>query len=132
MTANSEAFRRFSLDLDGWLKSIPDEVVKPARDKIAIQALRGVVLKTPVDTGRARGNWQIGENPPEIARLDPAGALAIADGTAGILRAAAFDVITIANNLPYILGLEEGRSRQAPAGMVGLTLAEIETQFRTI
>ena len=100
--------------------------------KIALQVLRGVVLKTPVDTGRARGNWQVTIGEPaegEVANLDPSGGSTISEGTARILGAINFVVIWVVNNLPYIERLEDGYSTQAPEGMVVVTLAEIETQF---
>ncbi|MFM9433468.1 hypothetical protein ACFDR9_000509 [Janthinobacterium sp. CG_23.3] len=40
---------------------------------------------------------------------------------AGIPKAAAGNVYYIVNNRPYAVGLENGWSRQAPVGMVGLT-----------
>ena len=45
--------------------------------KVAFQVLKGVVEKTPVDTGRARGNWQVavdvGAGTATIGRNDPSG-----------------------------------------------------------
>lgn len=130
-----EATRRFDLEIADFFEKLPQEIVKPTRDKIALQALRGVVLRTPVDTGRARGAWLVGEgaaveDAPDTK--DKTGAAAISAGTRAILAAEPYGAIHISNNLPYILKLEDGSSQQAPAGMVGLTLAEIEAQFRVV
>lgn len=111
--------------------------------KIAMQALRGIVMRTPVDTGRARSNWQVSLDSPLLTNKDaysPGTKLGIGEsgnaesaiqvGAATIGSAPAFGVIYIANGLPYINRLENGWSGQAPAGMVRLTLDQIAAQFR--
>ena len=37
------------------------------------------------------------------------------------------DVIYLTNNLPYAVPLEEGYSKQAPAGMVALTVQDFQS-----
>lgn len=102
--------------------------------RIALDAVRRIVLRTPVDKGRARGNWfaQIGSAGTEISEsFDPTGSAAIqrANGALSAYRAYdGFPVISIYNNLPYINALEHGHSDQAPAGMVSITAAELATQ----
>lgn len=89
--------------------------------------------KTPVDTGRAQCNWHTSINSPEPYIKD-------VDGTSDsptppmlmpemdkIKSAKAEDTIYIQNNLPYIVGLEYGRSIQSPQGMVRLTMQEVST-----
>ena len=39
-------------------------------------------------------------------------------------------VWTIANNLPYVEALENGHSKQAPAGMVKLALLDVTTELQ--
>lgn len=99
--------------------------------RAGLEILSRVVLSTPVDTGRARGNWQtdIGSIPSgELSRLDPSGAQAISDGTTTISGAPAFPLIHIANNLPYIGALNYGKppgqqhSKQAPLQFVELAV----------
>ena len=90
-----------------------------------------VVMATPVDTGRARSNWQvsIGENAPSGVR--PAFApgeerstegentrQAIDEGKAVINTYNGQGTIHITNNLSYIGRLNDGHSAQAPAGFV--------------
>lgn len=56
--------------------------------KVALQTLSGVVLKTPVDTGRARGNWQVSLSTPltnTVTNDDTSGNKAIAVGSGKIL-----------------------------------------------
>lgn len=98
----------------------------------ALAADQTVVLATPVDTGRARSNWQVQLNGPVDTARD-----AYVDGAEGSTRGqnaqAAIEqaravisgyngskdrAIHITNNLPYIGRLNEGSSAQAPAGFV--------------
>ena len=93
--------------------------------KLAFEAYNGVTLKTPVDTGRARGNWNIGAGSPDLSTTEqtssPRPSLAKGDGE---------KVIYITNNLPYIERLEDGWSKQSPSGMVGLTMIELSNAVR--
>lgn len=95
--------------------------------KIALDMFSRVIMKSPVDTGRFKGNWQvaIGSIPSgtlEIADKD--GTATIAKVTAETLGVKAGDVIYLVNNLAYARPLEYGHSKQAPNGMVRLTIAE--------
>jgi len=93
---------------------------------VAIELFTSVISDTPVDTGRARGNWQSSENAPKkgtIDRLDKSGSAAISDVAITVTSGPSDKFMT--NNLPYIDGLEEGRSRQAPTGMVRKNIARL-------
>ena len=97
---------------------------------IAIKALRGIVLKTPVDTGRARGNWIVTINVPAedvIEDRDKRGGTTLRKGVAEIGGLdLPFQIIFITNNLEYISFLEEGSSDKAPEGMVAVTITALE------
>lgn len=90
--------------------------------KCALAIDGAVVMATPVDTGRARSNWQVSLNSPAsgtLATEDPSGQAAIAQGRsviAGYQKPGG--AIHITNNLPYIGRLNDGWSAQAPAGFV--------------
>lgn len=95
--------------------------------KVAVAIDTTVVLATPVDTGRARSNWQvgIGSAPTGIKESEggpfASGLIAIELGKAVISRYSSNDAgkyIHITNNLPYIVPLNNGHSAQAPAGYV--------------
>lgn len=79
-----------------------------------------VILSTPVDTGRLRGNWQTSINAPILSdteRADKSGAIAQAEALANL--GALVDVVFMTNNLPYAARIEyEDYSAQAPGGMV--------------
>lgn len=103
--------------------------------KIALEMFSRVILKSPVDTGRFRGNWQvaIGAAPTGTLELDDkTGQASIGAVQAASLGLKAGDVIYLANNLPYAQRLEDGHSQQAPAGMVGLTVQEFQSVVEQI
>lgn len=143
MSVNTaEFFRQFD-------RSIADteEQYYDALRLVALKLFKGIVLKTPVDTGRARMNWQIAFNSIPSGTIDAepdegSSARAPAE-SAGSRRSYAsavsmvnsnrgeFDYIAISNNLPYISRLEYlGWSQQSPAGMVRVTLTEFDRIVR--
>lgn len=118
--------------------SFSDDVGKFARDAVdahnkitraaTLDFFSGTVKDTPVDTGRARGNWQTAVGVPidgEISRDDPSGAAAIAEIEAKTPEGAGQETFMV-NNLPYIDSLENGSSQQAPSGMVRRNLARVQ------
>lgn len=132
MTSNFDEFQR---ELHREQEAQFAGSIHRATRKLALEALRRVVLKTPVDTGRARGNWQTTIGRPATGQTeatDPSGGQTISRGSQVIGQAPIFRPITLANNLPYIERLESGSSQQAPNGMVATTVSELESQFRDI
>lgn len=103
--------------------------------KIALEALTRVVQKSPVDTGRFRGNWNVAVGSPNTsasASPDPSGGQTLALGGQAIGQATGLQQIFVTNSLPYASALENGSSQQAPAGVVAVTAAEIRSAFRTL
>lgn len=101
--------------------------VETAHRKIALDAFTRVILRSPVDTGRFRGNWQvaIGSVPTGTLELDDKdGTVVIGKVQAEALNLRAGDSIYLVNNLPYAIPLEYGHSSQSPQGMVRLTVQE--------
>lgn len=93
--------------------------------KIVIDAYSDCILMSPVKSGRFRGNWQTAIDvipAGTLERLDPSGQIAIADVTNAALVTELGNTVYMANNLPYAERLEDGWSKQAPAGMVKLTI----------
>lgn len=75
--------------------------------------------------GHFRGNWQIGVGSrptAELSRIDPSGSDTLGAIIAEIPVEAAGKVYWLSNNVPYAQALENGHSRQAPQGIVGLTV----------
>lgn len=118
----------------GWTGVSPSQWVTKTEQKmdlavrkIALELFSRVILKSPVDTGRFRANWQVavGSVPDGTLSLeDKSGTATISRATATTAGVKAGDVIYLVNNLPYAQRLEDGYSGQAPAGMVGLSIQE--------
>lgn len=97
--------------------------------KIALELFQRVILRSPVDTGRFRANWQVqvGSIPNGTLELDDkSGTATISKVQAAASGLVAGDVIYLGNNLPYGPRLEDGYSGQAPQGMVGLSVQEFQ------
>lgn len=94
--------------------------------KVAREVLKRVVMKSPVDTGRFRANWNVGIEKVGVTTksVDPTGGETILRGSAEIQAGVPGQSIWISNALPYARRLEYGYSKQTPAGMVRITLAE--------
>jgi hypothetical protein len=120
----------FVFDLTNFIKKTEnniDQVIK----KIAFDVFSRVILKTPVDTGAARANWNcaIGSKPsasPNKNKTDPDGQGTISEVSKIINGTTVGKSIYLLNNLPYIERLETGYSKQAPNGMVATTLVEFK------
>jgi hypothetical protein len=120
------ALGNFQLDIQRFVAKANGNIDLVIR-KIALDLFSRVILKSPVDTGRFKGNWQvaIGSIPSGTLELsDKDGGATIAQVTAETLGLKAGDVITLVNNLDYARSLEYGHSKQAPAGMVRTTVQE--------
>lgn len=124
--------REFAIDL----KKFGEVTKQQARlifRKIIIDLDQAVVLRTPVDTGRARGNWYPSLNTPSTRRNDNAkdknGTAANKRVDATAAKADVGDVAWLTNNLPYILVLENGSSKQARQGMVDVELNRAAAQY---
>ena len=125
--------RQFNLALQKFVsKEVPDQMVTVQR-KVCLDALAKLVKRTPVDTGRARGGWQVGINqrPPETERLDKNGSKTIGAGRNVIGSIKKPTVCFIVNDVEYIVELEKGRSKQCPpGGMMALTVQELKDSLR--
>ena len=87
------------------------------------EVFSNIIQMTPVDTGRARGNWQCTIGAPFIGE-DASGSVMKANN---VIPRRAGSVVYLTNNVPYIGRLEyDGHSRQAPNGMVRVSVALFE------
>lgn len=119
----------FALSLAAFAKEAPEHARTVVR-KVSQDVLTKVVLRSPVDTGRFRANWATSFGAPSFrvtADKDPTGQGAILRGSATIQRAYGEMDIFITNSLPYAIPLEYGYSKQAPAGMVRVTVTELQS-----
>jgi hypothetical protein len=121
---------------------------------LCLEISRRVILKTPVDTGRARGSWTPAMNAMATGggQIDKSGGATLGAVSGVVAGYKPGDTFYLMSNLPYIGVLEYGQypdppargswvkkagkkgswvvkssggfSKQAPAGMVRITLAE--------
>lgn len=116
----------FTLDIQRFVDKANGNIDLVVR-KIALDLFTRIVLKSPVDTGRFRGNWQVGIGAIPAGTLelnDKAGTATISRVTAATLGVSAGQTIYLINNLSYARRLEYGWSKQAPEGMVRKSVAE--------
>jgi hypothetical protein len=101
--------------------------------------LRAAVLETdsllkqasPVDTGRFRASWQVGENaapggiapPGNYGTTPPLTRIGYGQERMG-------NVYSVHNNLPYAEPLANGSSKQAPAGWVQGAAKDVQGRVR--
>tara|TARA_R100001440_G_C2521804_1_gene118953 strand:- start:1760 stop:2191 length:432 start_codon:yes stop_codon:yes gene_type:complete len=123
------------------IEKLPEKVVRGT----VLGMFSRIVKRSPVDTGRFRGNWQITIDAPATGQLgaDKGGGRAIAAATS-VAQGQRFpaNAYFITNNMPYGEKLEFGGyptapknptgktqggfSAQAPSGMVRVSIAEFE------
>lgn len=118
----------FSADISRFVAQAKGAVDEATRRATVLLA-QGVVLKSPVDTGRFRGNWMFGSGavPRGVSEVvDASGQATLARLIALIGKSSAGGVTYLSNNLPYAVRLENGWSDQAPQGMVRLTSMEFQ------
>ena len=93
-----------------------------------LQAYAAIIRMTPVDTGRARSNWFAGLNRvPTVTTKGTRRTVAntrTAKNTAKRFKLG--NSISLVNNLPYIVALEDGHSKQARGGMVKVVFSRLE------
>lgn len=128
----------FSSDLKKFADKTERNAEKVFRGT-ALSIFSHVIKRTPVDTGRLRGNWQANINRPAQGTTsinDKTGSQAISSAATESMQAKLGDSIYLVNNLPYAKVIEDGSSKQAPQGMVKVTVAEftreVEKQARLL
>tara|TARA_R110000803_G_scaffold37766_3_gene81488 strand:- start:456 stop:851 length:396 start_codon:yes stop_codon:yes gene_type:complete len=123
----------FSKDLDKVtmnLKGYAEEMVRGTLFNLS--AL--IIKKSPVDTGRFRGNWQASINVPKGNKLERQDKSKDGNDTAFLVR----DVVDslnmgqtfyLTNNLPYSRRLEYGYSKQAPSGFLRINVMRVQSEL---
>lgn len=128
----------FKVEKEGDLNLVFNGTVEKAElatKAIAMELFKNVILKTPVDTGRARGNWtaSIGSPVSDVKQhTDKGGESTISQVIEKVDDIKLGDTIYLSNNLPYIGKLEYGSSKQAPEGMVRISMQEIKNDMKDI
>lgn len=107
------------------LSKFPEKVVRGT----LIDLAQKVIVRSPVDTGRFRNNWNSSINTPNSATTttaDASGSKAKSQAVNTIKKMDMGSTFYMTNNLPYAKRLEFGYSDQAPNGMVRITVAEFQ------
>jgi len=101
---------------------------------VCIECLKRIVFRTPVKTGRARGNWQVEIGSAASGTLEVSGSQgdmansAMSAGIAKLSDIPAWSIVHLTNNIEYLYYLEyDRRSSQFPEGMIEITLTEMTT-----
>jgi len=115
------------------------DAAKKVLQGAALEVLGSVVKRTPVDTGRLRGNWQTSLNSARSGEVDTGANVALRKIATETSKMRLSDSIYMMNNLPYARTVEYGTfpqgkgktdktlngfSSQAVGGMVRVTIAE--------
>ena len=93
----------------------------------ATQLYGKLIERSPVDTGYFRRNWQVSVDVPATGTVGdkPAAGSKAGPPSAPDIPKGALHV-WITNNVQYAESLENGHSKQAPHGMVAISVAEVE------
>ena len=127
MAQNSTSLNRnFNKQLKKYIKNSNKKGTKAIRG-VGLQALKMVMIKSPVAEGTFRGNWNVGINGIDSSTdLDRREAQARTEGNGRIGSFKSGGKINISNALPYAMRLEfDAWSSQATNGMVRITLIEL-------
>lgn len=111
-------------------KIVADDLGKQTR-ATALQALTGVIERSPVDSGAFRGNHRVSVGSPDngysLDETDRTGGQALSRGSNVIGQIQQpLTLIYIQNNLPYAGVLENGSSSQAPQGVYAVTFNNLK------
>lgn len=130
----------FAMQIAAWCQKTKDDA-----DKVVRYCLAGIdgrlVQRSPVGDGkywqrppppgyaggRFKGNWQMSVGTPAggvLDAVDKDGKATLAAHASVVAVAKAGEVYYLMNNLPYAKPIEQGWSRQAPLGLVALTVVE--------
>lgn len=132
----------FSSDIQSFAKNAERAALKIFRGT-ALDLFGRIVKRTPVGNpsiwknqkrpdgyvgGSLRANWQVGINRQATGTVGPNKNIGsvISRESSSIKKAKGGDSIYITNNLPYAQAVEHGHSKQAPQGMVKVTVAEFK------
>lgn len=111
----------FAADLNKLCKRAGDKAEMVVR-KTALELQSGMIERSPVDTGRFKSNFQCGIGAINADTSAAPGSDAEGRTNTVLQGWKQGQTIWLTNSLPYAKRLEDGWSKQAPAGMVRLTV----------
>ncbi len=122
--------REFALEIDREFAELMGGVHR-AVEFLGIEAVKRVVMKSPVDKGQFRGSWTATIGAVDTSTpgtFDTTGSPTIARAVGSLAAYSAvegFPSIYLQSNVVHAQPLEDGHSGQAPGGVVGITVAEL-------
>lgn len=134
--SNAQFKRRFA----AVLARVSDKAELVTR-KTALELHANLVMKSPVDTGRFKGNWQCGigainsggdssEDKTPLGSYGPGASVGRANAVLNGWKPG--QTIFLTNSMAYSRRLEYGWSKQAPGGMVRITVREYRGYLRKV
>lgn len=92
--------------------------------KATFELFKSVALKSPVDTGRFRANWNVSIGAPDQTVTESTNGARALQQAQEALTLPVGGIVSMTNALPYARRLENGYSKQAPYGMVRYSVLE--------
>ena len=122
----------------GW--SVPPSLFMDEVEDALVERIRAIatamhgeiISRSPVDTGRFRRNNIVSIGSPVFYSLDAydkSGRETVARGESVLSGLEPYTVTFIQNNLAYAGALEDGHSRQAPAGIYGIAFYGVKQAY---
>ena len=109
--------------INQWVEDTENRIDETLQT-IVLKIGESVVTLSPVDTGRFKGNWQLGidqTTSSSLIRMDPDGFATLSELAQKVNSFTAGQIAYIQNHVLYGYDLEYGSSTQAPDGVVRVT-----------
>lgn len=109
--------------ISNWIEDTESRIDETLQT-IVLKLGESVVTLSPVDTGRFKGNWQLGidkTTSESLLRMDPDGFATLSEIAQKVNSFTAGQIAYLQNHVLYGYDLEYGSSTQAPDGVVRVT-----------
>lgn len=135
------SLKDLSRRLNTLSKDIPKQV-NQLKIEVALELQKELTQRTPVDTTKAVSNWKVTRIAPFPNDIDPYSpgflgytasasiAAARADAEKNLRGTKSGETIFVVNNAPYIKDLNNGTSKQAPAGFVQASVMKARQKIK--
>lgn len=133
--------RKFKIDLEK-LSDLMDIPLKATVKKLSFEILNGLIKSSPRDTGYFQSSWNYAVDEIDLENAPPppkvVDSISSEEAAQQVLSKAKtrqyavgpYSLVMMTNSLPYAKDLEDGKSQQSPAGVVGPVVDEREAYYR--
>lgn len=123
----------WDLNPTAFVKTVREDLTERQKE-ISIDALRLVIMSSPVDQGAYKANHRVTVDSEDYgfdpSAYDPSGQTALSLGEDQIMSISEGPhVVRISNSIPYGEVLENGHSMQAPQGVYGPAFATLVAKY---